>query len=149
MLESTFNFSLFQHGKFSYYSCSFNPSHSRTLSLVWSLLLLHVFEHLCEASRNPKTSEVGPGLAQDVVKETSGLTAIREPQPGFKHKTQYFLHGWGAHAWGTVPLYVLLDMLCALGSRESNKLHSAGAKNRQRWNQIAWHFLNVSSQTEN
>lgn len=60
------------------------------------------------------------GLAQDAVKETSGLTAIREPQPGFKHQTQYFLRGWGAHAWGTVPLYVLPDALCALGSPESN-----------------------------
>lgn len=63
------------------------------LNLVWSLLLLHIFERSCEASRNPKTSEIGLGLAQDVVKETSGLTAIREPQAGFKYKTQYFLRG--------------------------------------------------------
>lgn len=143
-----FNFLVFQQGKFSCCSCPFNPSHSHTLGLVRSLLP-HIFGHLCEASTNPKPAEVGVGLAQDVVKETRGLTAIREPQPGFKHKTQYFLRGWGAHAWGTVPLYVLPDTLCAPGSPEANELHSAGAKNRQRWNQISWHFLNVSSQTEN
>lgn len=93
MLESTLNFSLFQQGKFSCRSHSFNPPHSRTLHLLWSILLLHASERPCEASRNPNISEVGPGLAQDGGKETCGLTAIREPQPGFKHKTQYFLRG--------------------------------------------------------
>lgn len=91
-LKSTLNFSVFQQGKFSCCSCSFNPPHSHIQSGIWSLLL-HIFGHLCEASRNPKPAEVGAGLAQDVVKETRGLTAIREPHPGFKHKTQYFLRG--------------------------------------------------------
>lgn len=44
-------------------------------------------------AETPRFLKVGLGLAQDVVKETSGLTAIREPLPGFKHKTQYFLRG--------------------------------------------------------
>lgn len=90
-----------------------------------SYMFLNTYEKQAE---NPMTSEVGLGLAQDVVKEPSGSTAIREPQPGFKHKTQCFLRGWGAHAWGTVPLYVLPDTLCALGPPECNKIHSAGAK---------------------
>lgn len=79
-------------------------------------------------AETPSLPEVGAGLAQDVVKETRGLTAIREPQPDFKHKTQYFLRGWGAHAWGTVPLYVLPDTLWALGLQRPMSFIQQGQK---------------------
>lgn len=120
---------------------SIHPTH--TLSLVWSLLL-HIFGHFCEASRNPKPAEVGAGLAQDVVKETRGLTAIREPQPGFKHKTQYFLRGWEAQAWGQWPFMCSQTCCVCLGLQRPMSFIQQGQKidkDEIKYHDIFWTFL--------
>lgn len=61
--EKTFNFSLFKEEKHSCHSPSFKAFCSCTPHLQHRLLLLCIFECLCEASRNPKASGVGQGLA--------------------------------------------------------------------------------------
>lgn len=68
MLERTCYFLLLKEKIPSCCNPSLNPSCSCTLSLVHRLPFLHIFECLCEANRNPKTSEVAQGLAQDEVK---------------------------------------------------------------------------------
>lgn len=63
VFEKTFKFSLFKEEKPSCHIHPFNPSLSCTPHLQHRLLLLRIFECLCEASRNLEASGVGQGLA--------------------------------------------------------------------------------------
>lgn len=103
VLERTCYFLLLKEEIPSCCNPSLNPSCSCTLSLVHRLPFLQ-FWMLMQSKQKPQDfwgcAGSGSGRSQ-----TSGLTAIREPQPAFKYKTKYFLRGCGAHAWGTVPLY--------------------------------------------
>lgn len=61
MLKRALNFSLFSKENAAVVAApSIHPTLAHSV-LVWSILLLSIFECLCEASRNPKISEGGTG----------------------------------------------------------------------------------------